>query len=252
MNKNTNWSSPTRNWFKALRDLTSALQSGYNARIVREYNEDCEFPIRIKNPDENFRSYEFNNGYQSTYNDIANDVNLNDYEKHLTLNYHKCYGTQEAKDRYYNTGELSPDNFKGIGVSHLVKVSDIVSFLMQSGNIEDAQEVSNQYMNPNSRDKRHFFDFYRRIDGIYSIPKKFKHKLWVIETIGKPNFTKDVKEEIKYPLYVKIIIILQYPLRFIPKKSVLRMKEYKVITYAIGGVTNGYSIDIHIPKKFSF
>ena len=42
-------------------------------------------------------------------------------------------------------------------------------------------------------------------------------------------------------------------LKYIPKKSYcLDMKTYKVIRYRVGSVENGYSLDIHIPKKFSF
>lgn len=54
----------------------------------------------------------------------------------------------------------------------------------------------------------------------------------------------------KLPFWVKLINIITYPIRFIPKQSILRMKEYTCYTYRIGDVTHGYSVEFHIPKKF--
>ena len=44
----TNWSSPKTNIFSAVKCLTSALNSGHKAQLIRELNENCAFPIREK------------------------------------------------------------------------------------------------------------------------------------------------------------------------------------------------------------
>ena len=48
---------------------------------------------------------------------------------------------------------------------------------------------------------------------------------------------------------IKIVIT---PLKFIPERRVMIMDNYKWITYRIGDVTNGITVEFHIPKKFSF
>ena len=45
----TNWSSPTTNFFKGLNLLRGALASGENAKLERRWNEDCAYPLR-ENP----------------------------------------------------------------------------------------------------------------------------------------------------------------------------------------------------------
>ena len=56
----------------------------------------------------------------------------------------------------------------------------------------------------------------------------------------------------KLPLWVLLLNIITYPVRFVPKRSVLRMDKYTCYTYRVGGVINGFSIEFQIPKKFSF
>ena len=46
----TNWSSPKTNIFAAMQDLRKCLASGNKARLIRARNEDCECPIRVKDP----------------------------------------------------------------------------------------------------------------------------------------------------------------------------------------------------------
>ncbi len=51
---------------------------------------------------------------------------------------------------------------------------------------------------------------------------------------------------------VHILNVLAYPLKFIPEMSVLKMDDYKNITFRLGGITNGFAVEFQIPKKFSF
>ena len=83
-----------------------------------------------------------------------------------------------------------------------------------------------QYRIPEYGNTAHFFDFYRLKNGY--------HDWNVMKTI------------------IKIINVLVYPLKYIPQRSVLRMKEYNVHTFRVGDVTNGFCVEFHIPKKFSF
>lgn len=82
------------------------------------------------------------------------------------------------------------------------------------------------------------------------ITKKFNRKLWVVEMLYN-NESKAIQ-----PLFTKILMAiitwLAYPLKFIPKKSVLRMPEYTLYTFRIGAVVHGYEFQFQIPKKFSF
>lgn len=82
------------------------------------------------------------------------------------------------------------------------------------------------------------------------VSKRFKHKVWVVARYGKDHKLYSDKQHI--PFYIKLLNVIVYPLKFIPIRSVLKMKEYTIYTYRIGGVTNGYSVEFHIPKKFSF
>jgi len=246
---NTNWSTPTTNIFSAMNALKSALAAGRNARLIKLKNEDCAYPIKISHKhkmDMDFRQYKFWNGTLQTRESIANDTNKSDFEKYLSANYKACYGTQEAMDRYYNEGLLSPDNFKGMGVCHLVKVEDMIRFFVSTGDQEHA-DIFKHYLT-SEPDERHFYDNFTLIkrEDSYTI-KKFKRKLWVVELLDKDNEPKA-----KIPLMVKLLNIILYPLKFIPKKRVLRMLDYTNYNFRIGGVINGFSIEIQIPKKFSF
>ena len=57
--KNTNWTSPKTNIFAGINDLRRALASGYKAKLIRAYNEQCEYPIKEKLENRDFRNYEF-------------------------------------------------------------------------------------------------------------------------------------------------------------------------------------------------
>jgi hypothetical protein len=245
MIENTNWSSPNTNIIAAFLDLRRALQSGYNAVLIKARNEDCMHPIRVKTADNDFRNYEFSSGHPSSVNKIKSDTHMSEFMKHLTLNYVTKYGTQEAVKKYYETGILSADNDKGMGRSHLVHIDDYIKFLEDSrdsrANMYRRQYRAPEYVN----DTSHLFDFYRYKHGSPYAIKTFKRKLWVVKLIDKDP-------KVNVPLAVKVLNVVMTPLKFIPKKSVLRMPDYKVITFRIGGVTSGYSVDIQIPKKFSF
>lgn len=247
---NTNWSTPKTNIFAAINDLRRALAAGQNARLIKARNEDCAFPIRVKKHDEDFRNYEFSVGLMKTRSEILRDPDIDDIHKYLTLNFKTCYGSKEAVEKYYRTGCLSPDNFKGMGVGHLVRVEDMVKWLMITGDTERAQMFRDQYLSDEHCNDRHFWDFYRYKHGNQFAPKVFRRRLWVVELLKKDSPKASIPWYINIPLVV--LRALVYPLKYVPKKSVLKMDNYKVITYRVGAVTNGLSIDIHIPKKFGF
>lgn len=243
---NTNWSSPTTNILAAMMLLRRALASGMNARLVKARNEDCAYPIKEKHVDEDFRNYEFRIGYQSTRQDIYNDTSMSEMEKYLSLEFKACFGTEEAVQHYYETGLLSPDNFKGMGRSHLVKIRDMIAFLIATGDTERAEMFKHQYFTEEGAQERHFYDFYRYKHGSPWAIKSFRRKLWVVELLG------DDQPKAKIPVLVKILNVVLYPLKYIPRRSVLRMPEYTNYTFRVGDVTNGFAIEFQIPKKFSF
>lgn len=247
MKINTHWSEPKTNIFSALWCLKSALASGENARLIKMKNEDCQYPIKLKNVNENFRSYEFSNGTLQTRQDILDDTNKTEFEKQLTLNYKTCYGTKKAAEHYYLTGKLSNDNFQGVGYSHLVHVKDIIKFFKShpdKNKQESAIDMQIQYFEPEGHNISIFYDNYRFAHGSPWIVKQFKRKLWVVELLDdKPA---------KIPAIIKILNWISYPLKFIPKRDILKMDEYTNYTFSVGSVVNGYSIEIQIPKKFSF
>ena len=252
---NTNWSSPKTNIIAGINDLRKCLAGGSKARLIRMRNEDCAFPIKVKTEDKDFRNYSFYAGYRASVNSIKADKQLTEFQKHLSLNYVSVFGSKEAAERYYQTGELSEDNFKNMGFSHLVHVDDLIKFYSQftesGGHIERAIIYERQYRAPeHANDTLYFFDFFSYKHGSpYSI-KKFKHKLWVVEMLG------DKEEQPKLPIFQRalmcIITGLVYPLKYVPRKSVLQMKQYRKVTYSIGDVINGFSVEIQIPKKFGF
>ncbi len=249
--KGTNWSSPKTNIIAGINELRRALASGYKAKLIRARNEECNYPIRIKDPDTNFRHYKHSIGYGTTINKIKKDPNLNEFEKHLTLNYVNCFGTEEAVKKYYETGICSLDNLKGMGQAHLVNVDDIIKCLKNTGDKQRAEIYRTQYRTSDQYgDVMRLFDFYKYDAGCpYSI-KQFKHKLWVVVLLGE----KDEQPKLPLPVHflIKLINILVYPLKYIPRKSVLRMSEYTNYTFRIGDVTHGFSVEFQIPKKFRF
>ena len=226
-------------------DLRKALAAGQKAKLVRARNEECSHPVKVKLNDTDFRNFEFSIGYLSTRDEILNDSSKSDFEKYLSLNYKNCYGTEEAMQRYYKTGLLSKDNFKGIGRSHLVKVEDMIHFLLASDDKERAEMFASQYFGEEGNN-RHFYDFYRYKHGSQWAIKKFKRKLWVVVLLGKDDTAPRI------PGFVKLLNILLYPLKYIPRRSVLRMPEYTNVTFRIGDVVHGFAVEFQIPKKFSF
>ncbi len=247
--KTTNWSQPHTNVFKAIKSLQRALAAGQNARLVRMRNEDCEHPIMAEKADKDFRNYKFTSGTLQTRQGIQEDQHKTDFQKYLALNYRTCYGTQEALDRYYKKGLLSPDNFKGVGVSHLVHVKDLIRFHQVIGDRDYAEMFRLQYYDERTANEKHFFDNYVSLEGSEYAPKKFRRKLWTVVLYHG----HDVKKYMPAMRgWMKFTMWIQKPLKYIPQKSVLRMADYRCVTYRVGDVTNGFSIEFHIPKKFGF
>lgn len=243
---NTNWGSPKTNFFAGMLDLRKALAAGMNAVLVKARNEDCEYPIKIKQHDLDFRNYKITTSTLRTRQEIVDNQHMSEFQKHLALNYKTCYGSQEAVNRYYETGFLSKDNIKGQGVSHLIKVEDLVPFLTCTGQPERALSLKQQYLTLETADESHFYDNYVLNVSNEHIVKKFRRKLWVVQILDKDS------SKAKIPVLIQILNIILYPTKFIPTKDVLKMPNYKVITYRIGSVSNGISIEFNIPKKFGF
>jgi hypothetical protein len=254
MKTNTHWSSPKTNIFAGLLSLRSALASGRNAELIRMWNQDCKFPLQYKEDPKavDFRGYKFSSGHQSTYNKILNDTS-SPYNKHLSLNYISVYGTEEAMNTYYKTGVLSADNSKGMGRNHLVKVDDLIAYyskLPDAWSKQRAIELYATYKDPSTRDQKRWFDFFTKEYGNEWQVRKFNHKLWVVNLLDKDD------PKVKTPVLIKILNVLIEPLVFLmkwtPTKDVLNMKEYKLTTFRVGGIVNGFSVQFHTPKKFSF
>ena len=185
-------------------DLRSALAAGMNARLIRARNEDCSSPIKVKNSITDFRAYEFSVGLLKTRTLILADETMPEFNRYLTLAYKNCYGTPEAVEWYYEKGLLSTDNFKGVGVSHLVKVEDLVCFHAcqpQKDKKEYAQMFASQYFEGNTGDETHFYDHYRlkREHDIYTI-SRFKRKVWVVELL------KETDEHVRTPFLIESLM----------------------------------------------
>lgn len=246
MNNRTNWSSPKTNIIAGMNDLRKALASGYKSRLVREYNENCQHPIREKHADSDFRNYKHMYGTPTSVNKIMQDTSMTEVQKHLTLNYVSVFGDHEAADHYYQTGELKKKSLHTPGFNFLVHVDDLIQYYRDEKNFEAAGRLVKQYRAPEHvHDVSHWFDFYSYQHGCPYAIKKFKRRLWVVESVPE-----DVK--VKTPFLVRLISLLVAPLKWIPTKSVLRMEHYRVVTLRIGDVIHGLSVDIHLPKKFSF
>lgn len=248
---NTNWSHPHTNIFRGMMSLRHALASGHNAKLEKRWNSECDFPLKEKVDNQDIRCYEFSRGSISTKDEILADTTMSDFQKHLTLNYHTCYGTPEAVQHYQKTGELQEANFRGMGTGHLVRVTDMIKYwedqnFESGGDMERMKAFREQYVTGEQANVPHFWDFYRLRNG-WNDRKDlvFKRKLWVVVLYyNHPKY--------RAPLMVRALNVLLYPLKFWPEKSVLRMDNYTLYTFRVGDVTNGFAVEFHIPKKFSF
>lgn len=251
-NDKTTWTSPKTNIILAANDLRKCLASGCKARLIRILNEDCTHPILLDKDElsKDFREYEFSIGTLRTKEEIKADTSMSEFEKTLSLEYHAYYGTQEAIDKYYQTGVLSSGNFNGMGRSHLVKIQDMIDFLNKSDDKKEHERAKLWSHYTDEEDARHFYDTFRLKCAQYRTPKVFKHKLWAVEMLN--NSEEVIKQPRLISILMLLIKIIIYPFKYVPSRRVLDMDTYKVITYRVGDVTNGYSIDIHKPKKFSF
>jgi hypothetical protein len=251
-NERTNWTTPKTNIIAAANDLRKCLAGGYKARLIRILNEECDFPILLDKNElsTNFREYEFSYATLRTRAEIKADTSMSDFEKYLSLNYHACFGTADAVKRYYLTGILSKGNFNGMGKAHLVRVSDMITYLNSTGDKKNIDYAKQWEHYSDSEDARHFYDTFRLKNVQERMTKHFKHKVWVVEML-KEDAPMIVNAWYINALMTLLTIIIT-PLKFIPERSVMDMKEYKWITYRIGDVINGYTVEFQIPKKFSF
>ena len=242
----TNWTKPSITWLAGINNLRHALAAGYRAILIRAWNQDCEYPILFKKHDTDFRNFEASGGRATSRTAIKASTTLSDFEKNLSLNYVTLYGSQEAMDHYYATGELTPQNDLGMGRSHLVLALDFVKMLVASGKTERANMYKRQYLIEGYDDVVHMYNFYRYQHGSMNAPRVYTKKLWVVALL-------DDKDKMpKIPFMVHVLNTVLYPLKYIPKRSVLQMPEYRRVTYRVGSIIHGYSIEFCIPKKFAF
>lgn len=251
-NTKTTWTSPKTNIIAAANDLRKCLANGHKARLIRILNEDCEHPILLDREElsKDFREYEFSIGTLRTKEEIKNDNSMSEFEKTLSLEYHSCFGEQDAIDKYYQTGVLSEGNFHGMGRSHLVKVSDMVDYLKRSDDKKNQEYAKVWEHYSSEEDARHFYDTFRLKSRQYRTPKTFKHKLWAVEMLDKDSPATIQPKLISVLMFLIKIIVT--PLKFIPERTKVDMGDYYWTTYRIGSVTHGISVEIHRGKKFSF
>lgn len=247
---NTHWSGPKTTLLAGMMSLRSALASGQRAKLMRLANEDCSYPIKVKNSITDFRCYGFSTGLLQSRHQIQHNDTMPEFEKYLTLNYKTCYGTQEAVDAYYETGLLCSDNFRGTGRSHLVAVKAMIAFYKTQKGVhprDSAKMLTRQYVTKGYEFEDHFFDHYRlkHEHDVYTI-KRFKRKLWVVVLL------EDNDPKPRIPIGVHVLNVLLFPMKFVPTRQVLKMPDYKVISYRIGSVVHGFSLEFHVPKKFGF
>lgn len=251
-NTRTTWTSPKTNIIAAANDLRKCLAAGNKARLIRIFNENCQHPILFNKNElsHDFRDYEFSYGNIRTKTEILADTTMSNYEKKLSLEFHAIFGTENAVKQYYKTGILSEGNFKGMGKSHLVRVSDLIEYLQRSTIKKDHDYARNFYYYTDQTDEKHSYDTFRLKSAQYKTPKYFTHKLYAVEMLEKNTPIRENLLAVR--ILMGLLTVLITPLKYIPKKSILIMDNYKMISYRIGDVTNGYSVEFTIPKKFSF
>ena len=103
--KGTNWSSPKTNFISAVACLSKALQSGQDAILIKEWNENCQYPIIDKKGGHSIYDYKSTGAVMMTAKEVK-ERNYPNIQKDLMLNYKVFFGTREAADHYRRTGEL--------------------------------------------------------------------------------------------------------------------------------------------------
>ena len=230
MNKKTNWTSATHNPFKAFKGLVSCLQSGYNAWIELQENGKQDNPLLETNPNiNNLSTWKSSGSYfvqdwAKEKERIENDT-IHPFAKKLMLEYTTVFGSEEEYENYLKTGEVK---FLGMGKKYFIRYDDLIKTREKEGiKLSDKSRYVLSVLP---------IEHYKQV-------KKTNRKVFVV------CFNSEKRN---LPMWLKVYNVLLYPFKFIPKRSVLRMKEYTCYTFRIGGVSNGFSIDIRIPKKFSF
>lgn len=129
----TSWTKATQNVSEALMGLVSAINAGKNAWIEMRKNGDQAFPIQRVNPLlDDVRNWTMAYGVPRNEKDIETHRFVNAVERDLTLNYTALFGDEASAEHYYQTGELTEGNFKGMGYCHAVKMSDATEYRKKS------------------------------------------------------------------------------------------------------------------------
>ncbi|MDF2880206.1 MAG: hypothetical protein K0R54_763 [Clostridiaceae bacterium] len=158
-NINTAWTKATEDYTEAMVGLLSAIDAGKNAWIEIRKNGDQDIPIMISNPElDHPKNWTMFYGCRRNLKELENRSYINDMEKELTYNYTTCFGPEKAVDNYYATGQLTKDNFFGIGMCHAVKISDCIEYRKNT-------DGYNNY--------EYWVTFWKPKDGIaYRVPKE--------------------------------------------------------------------------------
>jgi len=222
------WSQATTNIFKAIRDLIQAMKHCPDSYLAYIPNAEAGFPNKITNPllDDPF-NWTMNYGVQNPPGE--DEIYINDTQKDLTLNWVASFGIKRSITRYRRYGILDKGLVKGMGTCFPLRKSD---FLKLRTDLEPDFNLWTTHWKP--------------LDGIeYWVPNPKVKRVYVVTNPGELDSCR------QKPSWAAILLTLTLRwTKYLPVKSVLRMPEYRNITFRWGDVTHGRSIEFHIPKVF--
>lgn len=121
----TNWAQATTSVSQAMLGLVSCLESGKNAWIDIRGNGSQDVPIKMKNPElDNPFNWTMEYSVPRNEEEMRNIQYFNDTEMDLTYNWIQGYGSQEAIEKYQDTGEITEGLLLERGIGHPVRVAD--------------------------------------------------------------------------------------------------------------------------------
>ena len=218
-NKMSIWNTPKKSLFKALIDFINCVSFGYECSLIRIDNEKCNPFIKRKNPIlNNINNWSSSYGTPENRKELEEKKYFNKIERELTLNY------------YYNF-----NNYLCCNGHNFIFLPGKTRGCPKCGEVNYKQSC--KIKKRKKAESVFFYTHWKPKQGIpYYIPDNIG-KVWVIKMENK-----------KVNLITKIL----YLLKWIPRKSILNIGNCKNITFRIGSISNGYSVEIQIPKKFSF
>ncbi len=98
-------------------------------------------------------------------------------------------------------------------------------------------------LSKDTSDDPQLYYYYKPIDGV---------PFWIQKELPKLQFVFHCNKNRKnVPWWVKGFVLVTFPIRFIPKKDVKKMSKRTCYSFRIGSMSNGISLEFHVPKKFS-